>query len=162
MHLRFRQITALYFNWEYPLDARMYFQLLQRRLVESLRRSIGNGLMTERGLARRAGISQPHMHHILKGVRALSPQVADRILRAFELTVMDLLELAEMDSRAGAARLPGVTTERLQAQVGEARARRERAGLLTAPGRAPIAASADGAWPLPGRFLEPDAPPTPN
>jgi hypothetical protein len=38
------------------------------------------------------GISQPHMHHILKGVRGLSVETADRILARLRLSVLDLLE----------------------------------------------------------------------
>ena len=102
----------------------MYFELLQRRLIEALRRCIGNGLLTERGLARAAGISQPHMHHILKGDRSLSPEMADRILRALRLTVIDLLELAEMDVRPG--RPPqGLAYERIQLLVVQIRAASE-------------------------------------
>jgi len=137
----------------------MYFQLLQRRLVEALRRSIGNGLMTERGLARWAGISQPHMHHILKGARALSPQIADRLLHTLQLTVIDLLELAEMPARATDRASLGVPHELIQTRVDEARAWRERD---LRPARAPVQASPRVAQPLPGKFPEPGAPPPPN
>jgi len=70
----------------------MDFETLQRRLLTRVRTSVTNGELTERGLARMIGISQPHMHHILKGVRALSLENADRILRRLDLTVLDLLE----------------------------------------------------------------------
>ena len=79
----------------------MYFEQLQRRLIETLRSLMGNGLLTERGLARSAGVSQPHMHHILKGARALSPEIADRILRALSITVLDLLDSREWERREG-------------------------------------------------------------
>lgn len=119
--MRFPKIHPLYFNREYPPGSRMYFELLQRRLIEALRRCIGNGLLTERGLARAAGISQPHVHHILKGARALSPEMADRMLRALRLTVIDLLELAEMETYPG--RQPGaLAPERIQWLVVQARA----------------------------------------
>jgi transcriptional regulator with XRE-family HTH domain len=61
-------------------------------LRERLRLEIRNGRLTERGLARRSGISQAHMHNVLKGVRMMTPSVADRILAALELSVSDLLE----------------------------------------------------------------------
>jgi hypothetical protein len=70
----------------------MDFETLQRRLLGRVRTSVRNGELTERGLARMIGISQPHMHHILKGVRALSLENADRILRRLDLTVLDLIE----------------------------------------------------------------------
>jgi len=157
--MRFHEIRVLYFYWEYPLEARMYFRLLQRRLVEGLRRSIGNGLMTERGLARWAGISQPHMHHILKGERAISPRIADRLLEAFELSVIDLLELAEMQARAAERELPGVPHDRIQTRVDKARALRE-CNLRRV--RTPVESSPGAAQPPPGRLPEPGEPPPPN
>ncbi len=70
----------------------MDFETLQLRLLTRVRTCVRNGELTERGLARMIGISQPHMHHILKGVRTLSIENADRILRRLDLTVLDLLE----------------------------------------------------------------------
>lgn len=70
----------------------MDFETLQRRLLASVRGKVQNGELTERGLARMIGISQPHMHHILKGARGLSVETADRILWRLGLSVLDLLE----------------------------------------------------------------------
>ena len=70
----------------------MDFETLQRRLLARVKTYVRNGELTERGLARMIGISQPHMHHILKGVRTLSIENADRILRRLDLTVLDLIE----------------------------------------------------------------------
>lgn len=56
---------------------------------------VKNGELTERGLARMIGISQPHMHHILSGARTLSIENSDRILKNLGLTVSDLLALLE-------------------------------------------------------------------
>ncbi len=70
----------------------MDFETLQRRLLASVRARVQNGELTERGLARMIGISQPHMHHILKGARSLSVETADRILWRLGLSVLDLLE----------------------------------------------------------------------
>ena len=63
----------------------------QVKLLAYVRDRIHNGEMTERGFARRIGISQPHAHNALKGVRTLSPQVLDAILRYFHLSLLDLL-----------------------------------------------------------------------
>ncbi len=142
----------------------MYFQLLQRRLIEALRGCIGNGLLTERGLARGAGISQPHMHHILKGARSLSPEMADRILRALRLTVLDLLELAEMEARPGRPPL-GRGHERIQMLVIQARVEPDQAGWAPGPGRESGDArmlTAGGPWPLRDRLPGPGARPPPN
>jgi transcriptional regulator with XRE-family HTH domain len=74
----------------------MDFETLQRRLLASVRSRVQNGELTERGLARMTGISQPHIHHILKGARGLSVENADRILRRLDMTVLDLLEGGEL------------------------------------------------------------------
>jgi hypothetical protein len=73
----------------------MDFSTLQRRLLDAARRKVRNGEVTERALAQLAGISQPHLHNALKGIRALSPELADRLLMKLELTIIDLLEPAE-------------------------------------------------------------------
>ena len=69
----------------------MYFQELQSRLVGIARARIRAGELTERGLARLASISQPQMHHVLKSIRGLSTGSADRLMRALDLRVPDLL-----------------------------------------------------------------------
>ncbi len=84
----------------------MDFETLQRRLLARVRTRVRNGELTERGLARMIGISQPHMHHILKGVRALSLENADRILRGLNLTVVDLLEGSTLPRRNSATAPP--------------------------------------------------------
>lgn len=70
----------------------MYFEVLHARLVAALKGRIRNGEMSERGLARLTGISQPHMHHVLKGSRALSPESADAVLRSLRMSILDLIE----------------------------------------------------------------------
>jgi AraC-like DNA-binding protein len=68
-----------------------------------LQQKIRNGEITERGLARLAGISQSHLHNALKGARVLRPCTADRVLRAVRLDVRDLLaaEEGERGKRVG-------------------------------------------------------------
>jgi hypothetical protein len=62
-----------------------------RLLTELARGRIRSGLISERGLARQAGLSQPHLHNVLKGIRELSPQSADRLMRALDVTVPQVL-----------------------------------------------------------------------
>lgn len=71
------------------------FEQLTERLVERLRWRIRCGEFTERSLARRAGLSQPHLHNVLKGERALSGAAADRLLTAAAMTTLDLLAATE-------------------------------------------------------------------
>ncbi|MCU1233564.1 MAG: transcriptional regulator, family [Candidatus Solibacter sp.] len=75
----------------------MTFEALRARLVENLRLRVRSGEATERGLARITGISQPHLHHVLKGKRLLSFERADEVLRRLD---MDLLELVSSDEFA--------------------------------------------------------------
>lgn len=70
----------------------MYFQTLQDSLLQRVKQQVRNGELTERGLARLAGISQPHLHNVLKGVRVLTPGTADRLLQQLRLSVLDLME----------------------------------------------------------------------
>ena len=74
----------------------MTFDDLRGRLLEDLRSRVRCGEATERGLARRAGLSQPHLHHVLKGKRLLSLESADRILRRLEMSVLDLISAEEL------------------------------------------------------------------
>jgi hypothetical protein len=73
--------------------ARGTFQDAQLKLLAYVRDRVHNGELTERGFARQIGISQPHAHNALKGVRTLSPEVLDAILRHFHLSLLDLLSL---------------------------------------------------------------------
>ena len=74
----------------------MNFQDLHERLIDHLRQSIQSGELTERGLARITGVSQPHIHNVLKGKRLLSPQLADEVLRKLRVDVRDLFRPDEI------------------------------------------------------------------
>jgi DNA-binding transcriptional regulator YdaS (Cro superfamily) len=65
---------------------------------------IRSGKLTERALARRAGLSQPHVHNMLKGVRSPTAESADAMLRAISAEISDLLE--ERHARAAAVSVP--------------------------------------------------------
>ncbi len=117
----------------------MDFDTLQRRLLAGVRTRVQNGELTERGLARMIGISQPHMHHILKGVRALSLENADRILRRLDLTVLDLIEGDSFPRQ-----IPGVSTPHVGREQDEE-------GVLAGIG-------AEG-WERPGKYVNAGAQP---
>jgi hypothetical protein len=74
----------------------MTFQELQSRLVNHLRERVRSGELTERGLARLTGVSQPHIHNVLKGSRAFSVGSADLVLFHLKLDVLDLLHPLEL------------------------------------------------------------------
>ena len=73
----------------------MNFWELERRLLADIRERVRRGDLTERGLARLAGVSQPHIHNVLKGKRDLSIETADAILSALGIDLLDLLEARE-------------------------------------------------------------------
>ncbi|MDZ7637957.1 MAG: helix-turn-helix transcriptional regulator [Bryobacterales bacterium] len=90
----------------------MAFEQLLEKLLQHVRLRVRNGQLTERGLARLAGISQPHIHHILSGKRGLSPANADRLLAALSIDIADLLGeepgvLAAVASENDSSRWPG-------------------------------------------------------
>ena len=68
----------------------MTFNQLQQRLLDDLRLRVRNGESTERGLAKAVGISQTHLHNVLKGKRLLSMEKTDDVLRYLRLGVLDL------------------------------------------------------------------------
>src|SRR5580700_9335013 len=74
---------------------RVDFRLLRMRTVSQVRARVRNGEISERGLARLTGISRPHIHNVLKGVRALSMEKADQILARLRIDLADLLIVPE-------------------------------------------------------------------
>jgi len=75
---------------------KLNFKQFQQRLTSNLRDRVRSGEITERGLARLTRVSQPHMHHVLKGKRFLSPAMADKVLHHLRMDLLDLVEPAEI------------------------------------------------------------------
>jgi transcriptional regulator with XRE-family HTH domain len=80
----------------------MYFELFKNRLLQKLRMRMRNGELTERSLARLIGVSQPHVHNVLKGARILSPEIADIILHKLRMSLLDLIEPEEFETAIAA------------------------------------------------------------
>src|SRR5215831_16643002 len=76
----------------YSQEDPVLFSTLQQRLIRRLNDEIRAGKLTERGLARRAGLSQPHVHNMLKGIRSPTAESADAMLRAISAGVSDLMQ----------------------------------------------------------------------
>ena len=72
---------------------------LQQRFVALLRNRVRNGELTERGLARMVGVSQPHIHNVLHGKRTFSVETVDDIMRHLRMDVLDLIEPGEWADR---------------------------------------------------------------
>jgi hypothetical protein len=82
----------------------MDFHSLRLRLIAHVQSRLRNGEITERGLARLSGISQPHMHNLLNGTRVLRPEMADQILRCLRIDLLDLLGEGEPGATRHASR----------------------------------------------------------
>jgi hypothetical protein len=136
----------------------VYFELLHARLVDHLRGRVKSGELTERRLARLAGVSQPHLHNVLKGVRVLSPATADVVVRNLRLSAFELVREEEL---AAPGRPAGTRTREVPLACGLLGPGHlfpdltESAGALTFP-----AAELDGiAHPVAVRLAaDPDAP----
>lgn len=87
------------FHIEIQGVANLNFQDARLRLLAYVRNEIRNGELTERRLARLVGISQPHAHNVLKGVRTLSPQVFDLVLKYLHLSLLDLAPTEELEAQ---------------------------------------------------------------
>lgn len=74
----------------------MTFQDARLKLLSYVRNQVRNGEITERGFARLIGISQPHAHNVLKGVRSLSPELCDVTLKCLHLSLLDLAPVNEI------------------------------------------------------------------
>ncbi len=72
------------------------FEQLHRRLTLLLMERVRSGELTERGIARITGVSQPHIHNVLKGKRLFSAVTADAILRELHLDILDLVDRREL------------------------------------------------------------------
>jgi hypothetical protein len=64
--------------------------------LKKLRQRVRSGAATERGLARLSGISQSHLHNVLKGKRVLSMEKAGDVLRRVEIDILHLIDLEEL------------------------------------------------------------------
>lgn len=82
------------------------FRTLQSRALAIVRARVRNGEFTERGLARRLGISQSHLHNVLAGVRPLTPEMLDVILRGFGMSLLDLFAAEELRQHLQAREKP--------------------------------------------------------
>ncbi len=69
----------------------MTFRELHDRLVAEIRERVRCGGLTERGIARMTGVSQPHIHNVLKGKRVLSADTADEVLQQLRIDLLDLI-----------------------------------------------------------------------
>lgn len=70
----------------------MGFQALHTRLIAHIQHKLRSGEATERGLARVTGVSQPHLHNVLKGLRRFSLEMADHVMERLQIEIWELQE----------------------------------------------------------------------
>jgi hypothetical protein len=78
----------------------MKFKALQDNLRKTLWQRIAEGELTGLGLAAQTGFRQAHISNFLNRKRGLSLAAMDRILKVQHLSVLDLLDAAEINKRA--------------------------------------------------------------
>lgn len=78
----------------------MKFKALQENLRKALWQRIDAGELTGLRLARQAGFKQSHISNFLNRKRGLSLEGMDRILKVQHLSLLDLLDPAEINKRA--------------------------------------------------------------
>ncbi|MBE0660609.1 MAG: helix-turn-helix transcriptional regulator [Bryobacteraceae bacterium] len=109
------------------------FAAMQRRMVAYIRGLMADGELTERGLARMVGVSQPHIHNVLKGARSLSPEIGDQISGVLGISLLELAESSE---------LAGVLEDRIAADA-DFRVVRSAAGQISPYQRFPDLTAAE-------------------
>jgi hypothetical protein len=78
----------------------MKFKTLQDNLRKTLWQRIVEGELTGLGLAAQTGFRQAHISNFLNRKRGLSLEGMDRVLKVQHLSVLDLLDPAEINKRA--------------------------------------------------------------
>jgi hypothetical protein len=78
----------------------MKFKTLQDNLRKTLWQRIAAGELTGLGLAAQTGFKQAHISNFLNRKRGLSIEGMDRVLKVQHLSVLDLIDPAEVNKRA--------------------------------------------------------------
>jgi transcriptional regulator with XRE-family HTH domain len=78
----------------------MKFRQLQENLRKIIRDRVEEGLLTGLKLAQQTGFQQAHISNFLNSKRSLSLEGMDKVLQVQHLSVLDLLDPAEINKRA--------------------------------------------------------------
>ena len=82
------------------MNAPLGFRCLAARLARYLNELVRRGEISERGLARLTGYSQPHIHNVLKGARRMNAEVADQIMGLLGIPLLSLFTQQELSGLA--------------------------------------------------------------
>jgi transcriptional regulator with XRE-family HTH domain len=92
-------------------NADLNFEDAQLRLIAYVLDRLHNGEFTERSFARMVGISQPHIHNVLKGVRSPSLELCDSILKNLHITMLDLVPKEDLEHNLNLRKPPLLVPE---------------------------------------------------
>jgi hypothetical protein len=104
-------------NHGHPISERymnpsLGFRELAGRLIRHLNAMVRRGEISERGLARLTLYSQPHIHNVLNGKRAMTIELADQIMALLTVPLPCLLSQDELSGR-----LPGLPADVLPVPI---------------------------------------------
>ena len=110
-------------NLSYPISKSYMgrspgFREMGARLLHYLNERVRRGEITERGLARLTGYSQPHIHNVLKGARLIQMELGDRIMDLLAIPLTALLTQDELEGRAPREPTHGVPVPILDGYLG--------------------------------------------
>ena len=94
------------------------FREIAVRLLHHLNQRVRRGELTERGLARLTGYSQPHIHNVLKGARMVGMDLADQVMTLLDIPLISLLTQEELAGRAPPEIASGVPLPVLDGYLG--------------------------------------------
>jgi transcriptional regulator with XRE-family HTH domain len=94
------------------------FHELSARLIRHLTARDRRGEMSERSLARLTSYSQPHIHNVLKGSRALTAELADRVLQLLGVPLVALFSQEELSGISPPAVAEFPATPLLEGRLG--------------------------------------------
>lgn len=109
-------------------------------LLERTRSMIRSGEITERGLAKLMGYSQPHVHNVLAGVRGVNMGFADDLMAALGIQPAELFAGVESKRTGNYVRVP-LCSGTLSSKSSFPRKGREAGVVYLPPGVVPASAA---------------------
>ena len=100
------------------MNAPLGFRSLAARLARYLNELVRRGEISERGLARLTGYSQPHIHNVLKGARKMNSELADQIMELLGIPLLSLFTQQELSGRAPPGRTEALPIPMLDGSLG--------------------------------------------
>src|SRR3954465_15619395 len=94
------ELNGLHCLYLYDNFHSMTFRQLQENLRQIMRQRVKGGHLTGLKLSQQTGFQQAHISNFLNSKRSLSLEGMDKVLQVQKLSVLDLLDPAEINKRA--------------------------------------------------------------